>query len=167
MLPVELDAVKERHTAKGRGHVSTEESKAVVRRLVAEMVNKGNTAVAEALVAEDWRSVDPVPGQEQGRKGLLGIVAKMRSAFPDLEWIVEDEVGEGDKVAVCFTMRGTHQGEYMGIPATGKRVTVRGLAIDYCAAGQCKATRMLIDNLSLLQQLGVVPGPGQERKVTA
>lgn len=141
--------------------MSTEENKAVVRQLVGEMVNKGNTAVAEALVAEDWRSVDPVPGQEQGRKGLLGIVAMMRSAFPDLEWTIEDEVGEGDKVAVSFTMRGTHRGAYMGIPATGKQVTVSGLAIDSCAAGQCKATRMLIDNLSLLQQLGVVSAPGQ------
>ena len=147
--------------------MSTEENKALSRRLIAEMVNKGNFALAEDLVAEDWRPVDPRPGQELGRTGLFAAVAKMRAAFPDLEYTIEDMVAEGDKVAASIVMRGTHLGEFMGIPATGKRVTVRGMGIDTFAAGQCKLSQILFDNLSLLQQLGVIPAPGEHSPATA
>ena len=141
--------------------MSTEENKALIRRLIEEFINKGNTAVAEALVAEDHVALDPSPGQEQGRKGLIAIIARMRTAFPDLEWTIEEQVAERDKVAVYFVWRGTHQGEFLGIPPTGKRVTVPGMGFDYCAAGQCKASRFMMDTMSLMQQLGVVPPPGQ------
>ena len=141
--------------------MSTEENKALIRRLIEEFINKGNTAVAEALVAEDHVALDPSPGQEQGREALIANIARMRAAFPDLEWTIEDQVAEGDKVAVYFVWRGTHQGEFLGIPPTGKRVTVPGMGFDYCAAGQCKASRFMMDTMSLMQQLGVVPPPGQ------
>lgn len=141
--------------------MSTEENKAVIRRLIEEVINKGNTAVAEALVAEDHVALDPSPGQEQGRAGLIAIIARMRTAFPDLEWTIEEQVAEGDKVAVYFVWRGTHQGEFLGIPPTGKRVTVPGMGFDYCVAGQCKKSRILMDTMSLMQQLGVIPPPGQ------
>ncbi|HLZ61519.1 MAG TPA: ester cyclase [Ktedonosporobacter sp.] len=141
--------------------MSTEENKAVIRRLIEEFINQGNTAVAEALVAEDHVALDPVPGQEQGRAGLVASIARMRTAFPDLEWTIEDQVAEGDTVAVSFVWRGTHQGEFLGIPPTGKRVTVSGMGFDYCAAGQCKKSRIVMDTMSLMHQLGVVPPPGQ------
>jgi len=141
--------------------MSTEENKAVMRRLVEEFINKGNTAVAEALVAEDHVALDPSPGQEQGREALIANIATMRTAFPDLEWTIEDMIAEGDRVAVYFIWRGTHQGEFLGIPPTGKGVTVAGMGFDYCAAGQCKASRFMMDTMSLMQQLGVVPPPGQ------
>jgi steroid delta-isomerase-like uncharacterized protein len=141
--------------------MSTEENKARQRRLVEEFINKGNTAVAEALVAEDHVGLEPSPGHEQGREGLLASNARMRTAFPDLEWTIEEQVAEGDKVACYIVWRGTHQGEFLGIPPTGKRVTVPLMAVDYFVAGQCKATRILMDTMSLMQQLGVVPPPGQ------
>jgi steroid delta-isomerase-like uncharacterized protein len=140
--------------------MSTEENKAVIRRLIEEFINQGNTAVAEALVAEDHVALGPSPGQEQGREGLIATIARMRTAFPDLEWTIEDMIAEGDRVAVYFIWRGTHQGEFLGIPPTGKRVTVAGMGFDYCAAGQCKKSRVLMDSMSLMQQLGVVPPPG-------
>ncbi len=124
--------------------MSTEENKAVIRRLIEEFINQGNTAVAEALVAEDHVALGPSPGQEQGREGLIATIARMRTAFPDLEWTIEDMIAEGDRVAVYFIWRGTHQGEFLGIPPTGKRVTVAGMGF-----------------MSLMQQLGVVPPPGQ------
>lgn len=139
--------------------MSTEENKAVVRRLIEEMVNKGNFAAAGPLIAEDWRPVNPRPGQAPGRKGLLDSVTSMRAAFPDLEWTIEEIIAEGDKVATTLIMRGTHQGEFMGIPPTGKRVTVRSMGIDTCAAGQCKQSLLLLDTFSLMQQLGVIPTP--------
>ena len=141
--------------------MSTEENKACQRRIVEEFINKGNMAVAEALVAEDFVALDPPPGLEQGRAGLIDDIARMRTAFPDMEWTIEEQVAEGDKVACYFVWRGTHQGEFLGIPPTGKRVTVAGMGFDYCAAGQCKKSRVLMDTMSLMQQLGVVPPPGQ------
>lgn len=141
--------------------MSTEENKAVIRRLIEEVINQGNTAVAEALVAEDHVALDPPLGQEQGRAGLIASIARMRTAFPDLEWTIEDQVAEGDKVAVFFVWRGTHQGAFLGIPPTGKRVTVPGMGFDYCVAGQCKKSRIVMDIMSLMHQLGVVPPPGQ------
>ena len=81
-------------------------------------------------------------------------------AFPDLEWTIEEQVAEGDKVACSIVWRGTHQGEFLGIPPTGKRVTVPLMAVDYFVAGQFKETRGLMNIMSLMQQLGVVPSPG-------
>jgi steroid delta-isomerase-like uncharacterized protein len=141
--------------------MSTEENKARQRRLVEEFVNKGNTAVATELVAEDFVALDPPPGTQPGREGLIDNIAMMRTAFPDLEWTIEEQVAEGDKVAAYIVWRGTHQGVFLGIPPTGKRVTVPLMAVDYFVAGQCKATRILMDTMSLMQQLGVVPPPGQ------
>jgi steroid delta-isomerase-like uncharacterized protein len=139
--------------------MSTEENKARQRRLIEEFINRGNMAVAENLVAEDHVVLDPAPGQEQGRAGLMSTLARMRTAFPDLEWTIEEQVAEGDTVACYFSWRGTHQGAFLGVSPTGKRVTVRCMALDYFVAGQCKATRMLMDIMSLMQQLGVGPSP--------
>ena len=147
--------------------MSIEENKAVIRRLGEEVVNKGNFAVAEALIAENHRSLYPPPGHEQGRKGQIAAIAALRTAFPDLEMVGEEMVAEGDKVAGTFVMRGTHLGEFMGIPPTGKRVTVRGMGINTVVAGQCTASMELLDALSLLQQLGVIPTPGEHSPATA
>lgn len=141
--------------------MSTEENKARQRRLIEEFINKGDMAVAKALIAEDHVALDPAPGQAQGRESLLSNQARMRAAFPDLEWIIEEQVAEGDTVACYFIWRGTHQGTFLGVPPTGKRVTVRCMAFDHFVAGQCKATRMLMDIMSLMQQLGVVSSPAQ------
>lgn len=159
-LLVGCEAVKIRARTKGERAMSTEENKALSRRLSEEMLNKGNMAAAEALIAEDHRNPYPAPGQEQGRKGVIAGITMFRAAFPDMEWTTDVLVAEGDKVAGAFTMRGTHRGAFQGIPPTGKQVTVRGMAIDTFAAGQCVETRILIDMLSLLQQLGAIPVPG-------
>jgi steroid delta-isomerase-like uncharacterized protein len=166
-LPVQLEAARVSGVTKGKCPMSAEENKAVVRRITEEVINKGNFAVAEALVAEDWRPIDPAPGQEPGRKGLIAGVVSLRTAFPDLEMTFEDLVAEGDKVASCGVMRGTHLGPFQGIPLTGKRVTVRGMGLDIVVAGQCKETRVLLDTLSLLRQLGVIPAPGEHSPATA
>lgn len=142
--------------------MSTAVNKEVVRRLIDEFINKGDLAAAEELIAEDHIALPPSPpGTPQGRTGLLATIKTMRAAFPDLEFTIEDEVAEGDKVATYIIWRGTHQGEFLGIPPTGKRVAVSAMAIDYCSAGQCLKTRMLMDTMSLMQQLGVAPATGQ------
>ncbi|HEY7779043.1 MAG TPA: ester cyclase [Ktedonobacterales bacterium] len=141
--------------------MSTEANKAVQRRLVEEFVNKGNTTVAADLVAEDHVGLDPAHEPLLGREGLIANIARMRAAFPDLEWTIEDQVAEGDKVACSIVWRGTHQGVFLGVAPTGKRVTVTCMAIDSIEAGKCKETRFLMDSMSLMRQLGAIPAPGQ------
>ena len=141
--------------------MSTEENKARARRFVEEIINKGNMAVAPELVAEDFVERDPFPGQEQGRQGLIDVIAMMRTAFPDLEWTIEELVAEGDTLASYNVWRGTHQGVFLGIPPTGKRVTVPCMIFDYFVAGKLQESRLLMNTMSLMQQLGVAPAPGQ------
>lgn len=141
--------------------MSTEENKALVRRFVEEIINQGNMAAASELVAEDYVELDPFPGQQRGREGLIGTIALVRTAFPDLEWTIEDLVAEGQKVASSGFWRGTHQGMFLGIPPTGKRVTVPCMVFDFCVDGKLKESRLMMNIMSLMQQLGVVAGPGR------
>ncbi len=137
--------------------MSVEENKALARRFVDEIVNKGNMTVAIEQVAEDFVELDPFPGQQQGRTGLIESIARLRTAFPDLHWTIEELVAEGEKVASYNTWSGTHLGEFLGIAATGKQVRMSCMIFDTYADGKLKASRLLMNVMSLLQQLGVVP----------
>jgi steroid delta-isomerase-like uncharacterized protein len=141
--------------------MSAEENKALMQRFVDEVMNKGNMAVAQELVALDYIEHDPLPGQQQGRQGLIDTLTMVRTAFPDLEWTIEELVAEGEKVASYNTWRGTHLGVFLGIPPTGKRVTVPAMVFDTWIDSKLKESRLLMNVMSLMQQLGVVPVPGQ------
>ncbi|MGC2619128.1 MAG: ester cyclase, partial [Acidobacteriaceae bacterium] len=103
--------------------------------------------------------LDPLPGQRQGREGLAEVIAMLLAAFPDMHWTVDEMVAEADTVVTRFTWTGTHRGPFMGIPATEHPVTVKGVVIDQLAHGKMQKSRILMDNLSLMQQLGVLPAP--------
>ncbi len=137
--------------------MNTAENKTVIRRFVQEVINQGRLEQADSLVAIDFVELDPLPGQKQGRDGLKEIIALMRAAFPDLHWTLDEMVAEEDTVVSRFTWTGTHRGPFLGIPATGRAVTVKGIVIDHLAEGKMAESRILMDNLSLMQQLGVVP----------
>lgn len=83
----------------------------------------------------------------------------MRAAFPDMHWIVEEQIAEGDKVMTRFEWTGTHQAEFFGVPATGRPVRVWGVVIDRLESGKIKDTRIIMDSLGLLMQLGTFPPP--------
>ena len=83
------------------------------------------------------------------------------AAFPDQLWTLEEQAAEGEKVWSRFTWRGTHQGEFLGIPPTNRAVTVKGMVIDRFVDGKWTESRILMDNLGMMQQLGVIPEPGQ------
>jgi steroid delta-isomerase-like uncharacterized protein len=134
-------------------------SSAVVGRFVEEVINHGKFEVADEIVALDFVELDPLPGQRQGREGLKEVIAMMRSAFPDIFWKTEESIEEGDKVASRFTWTGTHQGTFLGIPATGKHVNVKGVVIDRVVNGQMTDSRILMDSLGLMYQLGVINPP--------
>ena len=133
------------------------ENKAVVSSFVEEVINQGRLDRLGDLVALDFVELDPLPGQQQGREGLKRVIAAFRTAFPDIHWVIEEMVGEGDKVFSRFTWNGTHRGEFFGIPATGKQVMVKGMVVDSVLNGRMIESRILMDQLNLMTQLGVIP----------
>ncbi len=141
--------------------MSTEENKALVRRFIEEAWNKGNIDAADQFVASDFVDLDPLPGQQQGLEGLKQALAMMRTAFPDIHFTIEEQVAEGDKVVSRFTWRGTHRGEFFGVPPTSKQVAVPGIVIDRIVEGKALEGRALMNLLSMLTQLGVISSPGQ------
>lgn len=132
-------------------------NKAVISMFVEEVINQGRFERADDLVAADFVELDPLPGQQQGREGLKEVIGGIRAAFPDIHWVLDEIVAEGDKVVSRFTWTGTHRGVFFGIPATGKSISVKGVVIDHVVAGKMIDSRMLMDSLSMLQQLGAIP----------
>jgi steroid delta-isomerase-like uncharacterized protein len=108
-------------------------------------------------VAVDFVELDPLPGQQQGREGLKQVIGAFRTAFPDIHWVIEEMVGEGEKVFSRFTWHGTHRGEFFGVPPTGKQIKVKGTVVDRVVAGRMAESRILMDGLSMMRQLGVIP----------
>jgi predicted ester cyclase len=130
----------------------------VMARFGKEVLYEKNLSVVDEIAAEDFVELDPIPGQPPGRDGLKTFLATVLfPAFPDQQWVTEEQVNDGDKVVSRFTLYGTHQGTFMGIPATGRRIAVKGVVIDRVVGGKWKDSRILLDNLGLLQQLGALP----------
>ncbi|MGO8757820.1 MAG: ester cyclase [Terracidiphilus sp.] len=131
----------------------------VIRAFIEDVLSQGRLERANDLVKEDFVELDPLPGQEQGREGLKAIIHMLRLAFPDMHWAVKEMVAEGDKVVTRFVWTGTHRGAFLGIPATGTSVEVKGVVIDRLEDGKMADSRILMDTMGLMQQLGVIPAP--------
>jgi len=139
--------------------MSTEDNKALVRRGFEEGFNQRNLALFDELCAPEivyHNASMTIQGPESYKQYL----SMLLTASPDLHITVEDQMAEGDKVVTRYTTRGTHQGPFMGIPPTGKHVTVTGIAIARFANGKEVEEWANGDDLGLLQQLGVVPAMG-------
>ena len=141
----------------GRRHVISEENKALYRRVVDEVFTNGNVDLIDDLIDPNWVDHSPVPGQEPGLDGLKKMVIIFRTTFPDLRSTVEDLIAEGDKVVGRRTTTGTHQGEFMGIAPTNKRVTISEIHIVRIANSKAVEHWGLSDDLGMMQQLGVIP----------
>jgi steroid delta-isomerase-like uncharacterized protein len=137
-----------------------QENATIVRRFVEEVITQGNIDAAAQFVWEDVVEQVPLPGQGPGLEGLKDILRGMRAAFPDLVFSIQEQVSEGDKVASRFEWTGTHRGPFLGVPATGRFVRVWGMVIDRLVDGRIKDTRILMDTLGLMMQLGAIPAPG-------
>jgi len=140
--------------------MSTEDNKAVVRRFYEEVMNQKKRAVLDEVF--DLNVVDHFapPGTPGGLEGARQTLGMFLSAFPDLHFTVEDLIAEGDKVVARATLSGTQQGTFMGIPATGKHVTITGIDINRFEGGKSVEHWVEMDTLGLMQQLGVIPPPG-------
>ncbi len=142
--------------------MSTDENKAAMRRIPLEVYNQGQLDVADEVLAAEYTEHVPLPpGWPSGIAGLKQYVSMLRSAFPDFQYTVEDELAEGDKVVFRLTARGTQHGEFLGMPPTGKQATWTEMHICRVVDGKLVEHWANLDQLSLLQQLGVIPGPGQ------
>ena len=137
-----------------------EDNKQFMRRFVEEAINKKNLDAVNELVAEDFVEHIPFPGQGPGREGLRHVLSTFLSAFPDIRWTLKEQVAEGEKVVSRFTMTGTHRGEFLGISPTGKSVKIWGVVIDMVRDGKFSESRIIMDTMSLMQQLGTIPSKG-------
>ena len=141
--------------------MSTEANKALVRRY-REIHNSSNLAALDEIVATDLNSHSGLPGLPAGREGGKLAHQGVLASFPDGHVTTDDLIAEGDRVVERFTFSGTHQAPFMGVPATGKRVTVTGMSVFRIADGKIAEHWGENDAMGLLMQLGVLPGPGQE-----
>ncbi len=131
----------------------------IVRQFVNEVLNQGNVESCGRFFWEDMVEQVPLPGQGPGLTGLKDVLRGFRAAFPDMRWTIEEQVSEGDKVVTRFEWTGTHRAEFFGVPGTGRPVRVWGVVIDRLEAGKIKDTRISMDTLGLMMQLGVFPLP--------
>jgi steroid delta-isomerase-like uncharacterized protein len=141
--------------------MSTEENKAIVRRFqegMLEAIRTGNPDPMLATVHPDC--VFDMPGMPSTVEGMRQMLPAFHTAFPDLQVTLSELIAEGDKVAYRLTVTGTHTGEFMGIPATGKRVTMTETHIDQIANGKLVRHDGDTDQLGMMQQLGVIPAMG-------
>jgi steroid delta-isomerase-like uncharacterized protein len=138
----------------------SEENKALDRRIFEAVSNK-NLAALDELMAPDMVDHELPPGLPPGRDGTKAFLGMFISAFPDIKVTIEDQIAEGDKVVTRWTATGTHTGELMGIPATGKQVTMMGIDITRFSGGKNVEHWGQFDQMGMMQQLGVVPPPGE------
>jgi steroid delta-isomerase-like uncharacterized protein len=135
----------------------TIESNKLLMRKFAEFINSASKQLAEELIAPE--AIFFVPGRPEpmrGPAGYLAIIGMMRAGFPDIQWSLDEVIAEGDKVAARFTMRGLHQGEFFGVPPSGKRIEVKAMNFYRIADGKFVEEHGQPDLLGLLQQIGAV-----------
>jgi steroid delta-isomerase-like uncharacterized protein len=130
--------------------------------MVEEIFIRGNISQADEFLAPDFVEHEELPpGMPSGREGVKQLTATIRSAFPDFKATIDDMVAEGDKVVLRMTWRGTHQGEFMGVPPTGRNVSFGVIDIIRIAGGKFVEHWGQMDSMGLMQQLGAIPAPGQ------
>ena len=140
----------------------SEENKSIIRRFV-EILNSQDLDALGEVWAEDlvWHGSAAMGGDVHGLEAFTQLAAPFLAAFPDLHTTIEDLIAEGDKVVARVTARGNHKGEFVGIPPTGKQVEMIGTHIYRIAGGKIAEEWWLEDMMGLMQQLGVVPPPGE------
>ena len=137
--------------------MNVEANKAAMERFV-EFINTASEQLAAALIAED--AVFFVPGRPdplRGPGGYMTIIGMMRSGFPDVQWTLDETIAEDDKLAARFTMRGTHQGSFFGVPPSGKKIEVKTMNFYRFSNGQIVEEFGQPDLFGLMQQIGALP----------
>jgi predicted ester cyclase len=137
--------------------MTPEDHKALYRRWFEQVVSRGDMRQADELLDPSYRLHFPGIPQPLDREGHKGLVRMFRSAFPDWTETVDDMIAEGDKVVIRVTGRGSHEGEFQGLQATGAQVTATGVGIARVQDGRIVEAWAAYDALGLMQQLGASP----------
>jgi steroid delta-isomerase-like uncharacterized protein len=144
------------------------ENKAIIRRLYEEIWNKRKVELVGEIISPSHALQAPnVSGSAVGPEAYKRQLMLFFAGYPDVHFLVEDTIAEGDKVVACWTLSGTHRGEYLGIPATNKKVSVDGITIHHIANGKIMDSYSNWDALGMMQQLGVIQPLGQTKSLTA
>jgi steroid delta-isomerase-like uncharacterized protein len=142
----------------------SEENKEKMRRVLEEAFGQGKKEVVDEVLDSDFVCWDPnsETGEIRGAETIKGEIEYFRNAFPDFYWRVEEQVAEGDRVTTRYTLGGTHQGEFFGVPGTGKRIEITGINIDrFDDNGKLVEEWAEYDLLGAMQQMGAIPEPQQ------
>jgi len=142
----------------------SEENKATVQRFLEEGFGQGKTELVDEVLHSDFVCYDPnsESGEIRGAETIKGEIEYFRQAVPDLTYTVEDQVAEGDEVVTRYTVSGTHQGEFFGIPGTGNRIEFTGINIDrFDESGKLVEEWPEYDLLGAMRQMGAIPAPQQ------
>lgn len=144
------------------------DNKGIVRRMYEEVWNKRNLEAVKELIAPShavqlFDAADSGVGPEAYARNVVQFVR----AFPDLKFTVIDMVGENEKVVVMWNISGTHKGEFRGIAATGKKISVDGITFSQLADGKIMDSYVSLDMWGMMQQLGAISAMGQPQKASA
>ncbi len=141
--------------------MSTEDNKAIVRSFVDEVFNKRDSGAIDRIFAVDFVNHTPQPGVPPTRDGIKGFFSKFFTAFPDLHASIKDQVAEGTRVMTYINLKGTHKGDFMGVPGTDKYIELNEVLITHIADGKIASYWVIFDRLSLMQQMGAISAPAQ------
>lgn len=139
----------------------TTDIKRTAERIPLEVLNSGNFELLDELLTPNFVDHTPRPGAAPTRDGLKESIRELKAAFPDLRYRVEDSIACGDQIVHRLSASGTMKGDFMGIPATGKRAEWTEIHIGKGVDGRLTEHWGLVDQLGMLVQLGVVPAPGR------
>lgn len=140
----------------------SEQNKAALRAIPEKLINPKNLAAADQYFAADFVDHAAPPGSPAGIAGFKAFFGALTTAFPDLHYTVEDQIAEGEQVVGRVSVRGTMKGEFMGMKATGKTATWTEIHIARFAGGKVVEHWATIDQLGMLQQLGLAPIANQQ-----
>jgi len=144
------------------------DNKAIIRRLYEEVWNKRKLEVISEIVSPSHALQGPnISGSSIGPEAYKRQFLLFLAGYSDLHFTIDDIIAEKDKVVACWTFSGTHRGDFMGIPATNKKVSMDGMTIHHLADGKIMDSYGNWDALGMMQQLGVVPIFGQAKSLTA
>jgi steroid delta-isomerase-like uncharacterized protein len=138
--------------------MSTETNKKLARRLYDDVLNDRRLDVVDELALADYAEHDPLPGQRDGLVGLKDRATMLVEGLAST-YTVEDVIAEGDRVVVRWRNTGTHSGAFLGIPPTGRSFSIAGIDVYRIENGRLAEHWHVVDQLTMLQQLGLIPSP--------
>jgi predicted ester cyclase len=140
--------------------MSAEANKALIRRGFEEGINRRNYHIFDEIIAPNYVN-HSMPAPAPGSEGFKQVIGTFIAGFPDMQVEVQEMIAEGDKVATRGVLRGTHTGTFNGIPPTGRTIAMNFMDSWRIEGGKAVENWVQLDTMGLMQQLGLMPAPGQ------